>query len=110
MATAKKTATKSTGSKSKVSAKKRVLTRAAGEQCFWVKNGAILADLVELSSALKEMEKEVFAHHVRKTQNDFADWIQYVLGDTELADMIRKVKTAKSFHTIVVRRLKTYDV
>lgn len=89
---------------------KRVLARAEGPQCFWVNDGQILADLVEFRNALEAMSSETFSYHVKDTRNDFADWIEYVLGDTELAGLLRGVKKPKQARTVVVRRLKIYGV
>ncbi len=89
---------------------KRVLVCAEGDQCFWTTDGKVIANLVELKDALSTMGKEIFEYHVTSEKNDFADWIQYVLGDTELATKIRVVKKSGSAHTVVVSRLKIYDL
>ncbi len=89
---------------------KRVLATAKGEQCFWTTDGSILANLVELRDALKTMSADVFAHHVNKQKNDFADWIEHVLGDRELAVEFRKSKKSNTARTVVVSRLRIYDI
>ena len=89
---------------------KRVLVCANGEQCFWTKDGKIIANLVELSDTLEHMADEVFEHHVNKSKNDFADWIQYVLGDVELAKKIKAFKKPKTARGAVVAHLKMYDI
>jgi len=89
---------------------KRVLVCAQGEQCFWTTDGKIIANLVELRDALTTMATEVFAYHVTRDKNDFGDWIEYVLGDAELAGRIRGAKKPTSARTFVVARLKKYDI
>jgi hypothetical protein len=89
---------------------KRVLVCAQGEQCFWTTDGKIVANLVELRDALTTMATEVFEYHVTKDKNDFADWIEYVLGDAELAQRVRGAKKPTSARTFVVARLKKYDI
>jgi hypothetical protein len=89
---------------------KRVLVQAQGEQCFWTHNGAIISTLIDLSNLLSSVDKDIFAYHVRKDKNDFADWVEFVLGDKELATALRKSKTPQSSKTVVVRRLKIYDI
>lgn len=89
---------------------KRVLAKAQGSQCFWVNEGPILSDLVELAEALDSMTSETYTYHVGTTRNDFADWVEYVLGDTELASLLRGSKKPRQARTIVVRRLKIYDL
>ena len=89
---------------------KRVLVCANGAQCFWTNDGKIIANLVELRDTLEHMADEVFEHHVNKSKNDFADWIQYVLGDVELAKKIRAFKKAQTARGAVVAHLKMYDI
>jgi hypothetical protein len=108
-----KTATKKTVATSKkrsTKSPKRVLARAEGAQCFWVNDGAILADLAEFSNALEKMSADTFAYHVSGSRNDFADWVEFVLGDTELALALRGVMKPKSARSVVVRRLKIYGL
>lgn len=89
---------------------KRVLTQAEGPQCFWTTNGLIIANLIELRDAFEKMENDVFTHHVTEKKNDFADWVKYVLGDTELAEKMLTANKVKKAHTVVVSRLKIYDI
>jgi hypothetical protein len=105
---AKKAKVASSSAKGKKS--KRVLAKAQGSQCFWVNEGPILSDLMELARALESMSKETYAYHVHDARNDFADWVEFVLGDTELAQTLRAVPKPKSAQTLIVRRLKIYDL
>ena len=89
---------------------KRTLVHAQGEQCFWASNGAIISTLVDLAHLLASIEESVYKHHARKDKNDFADWVEFVLGDSELAASLRKAKKPKTARTLVVRRLKVYNV
>lgn len=98
------------GKKRSAQSPKRVLARAEGAQCFWVNDGAILADLVEFSTALAKMSGDTYAYHVTGNRNDFADWVEFVLGDTELALTLRDVEKPKPARAIVVRRLKIYEL
>lgn len=87
---------------------KKPLKCATDEQCFWVVNGTVLSNLVELKDALDAMSEEVFAHHVTKEKNDFAEWIEHVLDDAELATKVRKSKKPKTTRQVVVSRLRIY--
>jgi hypothetical protein len=89
---------------------KRALVCANSEQCFWTTDGKVLKNLVELRDSLAHMTDKVFAHHVTKNKNDFADWINHVLQDGELAVSLRSAKTPKTAHALVLRRLKVYAV
>ena len=97
---AKKSSTKS----------KPVLVCAPSEQCFWTTDGRILSNLVELKEALATMSDDVFAYHVSKERNDFADWIEHVLDDAELAAAFRKSKKLNTAHDVVVTRLRIYSI
>ncbi len=89
---------------------KQSLRRAEGPQCFWVTDGQVLADVRELHRSLQEMQNEVFQHHVTDEKNDFADWVEFVLEDQELAESLRKSKQPETACTVISRRLKIYDV
>lgn len=104
--TAKK-ATKKTTAKSK---KAKALVCASGEKCFWTTDGKILHDLNELKDALSYMTENVFAYHVTKEKNDFADWVGDVLRDKDCAKAMLKARKPSSAKTIVVRHLKFYQV
>ena len=104
----KKTAKKAASTKKATSGKK--LIAAKGSECFWVHEGPILKDLVELEAALKTMSDKMFAHHVRTHGNDFADWVEMILKDTDTAAQLRKSKKPGSAHKVVVKQLKLYSV
>lgn len=87
---------------------KKSLVYATDAESFWVVDGQILNSLVSLGEALSSMEKEVYAHHVTKEKNDFADWVEKVLADVECAMSLRSAKTPRTAKTIVVTHLKTY--
>lgn len=88
---------------------KMALICAHNDECFWTTDGKVLANLVELRDTLDSMAEEVFTYHVNKEKNDFADWVESVLQDAELAAALRKAKKASTAKTVVVRRLKIYE-
>lgn len=102
-AIAKKVATKKV-------AEKKQLVFAENNNSFWVSDGQILNNLCALHQALAEMEADIFAHHVNKEKNDFADWVEKVLFDIDCANSLRKSKTPTSAHKVVVKYLKTYNI
>ncbi len=71
---------------------KKSLVQAPEQQCFWTCDGRILRNLKDLSACLKIMSDKSFHYHVGKTKNDFAKWIEEVLGDSALAGKIRRMK------------------
>jgi hypothetical protein len=102
--------TKNKIAKSTKGVSKQALVCASGEQCFWVTDGRVISNLAELHDALKVMNSDVFAHHVNKEKNDFANWIADILGDADLAQNLRSAKKPNTACAIVARRLKSYDV
>ena len=106
----KKVAVKKTVAKKPAKAGAMTLVYADNQKSFWVNDGRILNSLLALKEALAEMEKAIFTHHVNQEKNDFADWVEVVLGDATCALDLRKAKTPKSAHSAVVKRLKVYQV
>lgn len=100
----KKTPAKTTKSSAKV------LICAHNGECFWTTDGKVLADLTELRDALKEMADDVFMHHVTSEKNDFADWVEHVLGDCDCAQDLRTSQKPAAAHTVVVRHLRSYSL
>lgn len=95
---------------SKSKGKRMALVCANPDQCFWTTDGRVLSNLVELRDSLSDMADEVFEFHVNKDKNDFANWVGSVLEDPELAKALQKAKKSKTARTVVVRRLKIYDL
>lgn len=87
-------------------AHKGVFVCAVGRECFWVNNGPVLRDIEELYSALSTMPETQFCYHVRGKKNDFADWVEDVLGDRTLARRLRKAGKVKSAATAVAKRIR----
>lgn len=94
----------------KTTTQKKPLTHAQPEECFWAKDGTIIKNLVELSEVLVTVPSDVFDHHVTKHKNDFADWVEHVLSDGELAQKMRSAKKPNTTRTLVLQRLKVYEV
>lgn len=115
--TASKTTNKSTAKKTApqkatkaATGEARALVCAKGSDCFWVHDGPILKDLVELAEALADMPEQMFAHHVGGARHDFAQWVEHVLKDAETAAALRKAKKPATAHKVVVRQLNLYNL
>jgi len=89
---------------------KKPLVLASNDTSFWVTNGAVLNSLLALRDALNEMEKEVYSYHVSKEHNDFANWVDAVLCDSECAAELKQAQTPVKAKSVVTRRLKVYSV
>lgn len=80
---------------------------------FWCSNGQVFSNLQELERALEGMSEETFRYHSNAEKNDFASWVQDVIGDDKLAQDLRKSITAvqatkKVAERIVMLRGKSY--
>jgi PGF-pre-PGF domain-containing protein len=75
------------------------------EQYFYLEDGTSLRNISELISALERMDEKVFNHHVSRTNNDFANWIEHVFNDVILADMLRHVMDRNDLKRILTERL-----
>jgi len=78
-----------------------------GPECFWVNNGPIVRSLEELATAIRDMKKEIFLHHVNKDKNDFKEWIDEVIGDIKLSHEMQKSRSRRNIMQVLNSRLKT---
>lgn len=84
------------------------LVTASDPESFWTNDGQILNNLIVLAESFAAMDTMLYKYHVQKEQNDFADWVEAVLGDNACAAALRKAKTPKSAYTVVVKHLSQY--
>lgn len=66
------------------------------EKRFWVRDGQVLRNLSDLPPAQRRTSVEIFRHHVNKEKNDFATWIDEVIGEQALAYELRKHRNKTS--------------
>lgn len=91
-------------------AAQKPLVYASNDESFWTTDGQILNSMTALRDAFAQMQKAVFTHHVTKDKNDFAAWVDDVLGDSACAAELRKAKTPATARMVVVKHLKTYRI
>ncbi len=83
-----------------------VLIDAPPDKCFWVNGGLVLKNLRELHDALTQsISEEQFAHHVSGDRNDFARWVEEVLGDATCAKALRRARTRQGALQALAARL-----
>lgn len=88
----------------------RTLVCAEGGECFWLQDGRILSNLVDLRDAFDAMSDEAFMHHVTPERNDFSDWVEFVLRDERCAAALRKVSDRGDALRVTITHLKTYRI
>ena len=76
------------------------------DQVFWLRDGDAIKNILELSSALRTMEPNVFDYHVNAGRNDFATWVKVVVGDDVLAKNLEKCNKSTMAAKMVEERIK----
>ena len=80
------------------------------EKEFYVNDGRKLKNIKELAMALKDMPIDVFHYHVNKEEDDFANWIQEVIGSKSLAKKLANVKNKEQYSKIVNNQIKRLEL
>lgn len=79
---------------------------APEEKNFTLVTGETLHTLDDLSEAINLIEPEPFYHHVHDGENHFADWVQHVFGEDELATQLRDHPTPLRMIVAIERFLR----
>lgn len=88
-------------------AKKQIIS-VDGSLAFWVHNGPVLKNLVDLRSAFESIGADLFNYHVNHEKNDFANWVEHVLKEPVLAAKLRTYKTQKTMAKAVGTYIKKF--
>lgn len=83
--------------------KNKALIDASPECCFWINNGPIVKNLIELRDALNQITDEQFDYHAKRDGNNFAKWIDEVLQAAECAKKLSHTKNRKEAILILER-------
>lgn len=83
----------------------KILSRTK-EKSFKLHMGAEIFSLRNLYEAFDIMSDETFEHHVRDSKNDFANWIENVFEDYDLAEHLRKLKTKEAMKKVLGERIE----
>lgn len=65
----------------------------AESEYFRIENGPVLPSLLALRAYLRTIPYPVFEHHVNVERNDFANWVDHVFAEKELAERLRQCKS-----------------
>ncbi len=60
------------------------------DKVFWSNDGKVLKNLPELEAAFRDMSDETYLYHANANKNDFAEWVNNVIGDEKLARDLRR--------------------
>src|SRR3989344_5796651 len=86
-----------------------ILRHVKDDSAFRLHMGTNIRSLKELAEALDIMADKTFTHHITETRNDFGNWTRDVLGDTELATSLHKLKTREAILKKVDDRIEELE-
>ena len=69
-----------------------------------------LWSLDDLSEAINLIDQDTFSKHVNEEKNDFANWVQHVFVEEELADQLRKFPTPLRMMVSIEKFLRASSV
>lgn len=72
-----------------------ILSNIDGDKRFFCVDGQVLHNMEELQKALKLMDENSFIYHANDERNDFAAWINDVLGDVRFAEKFSQIRNQK---------------
>ncbi len=100
-----KTAAKPSPRRAAAKPRRAAAVDAPPDKTFWVNEGPVIKNLLELCDALEAMSDEQFAHHVDAEKNDFARWVDEVLGDSDCARALRRARKRQTAQRAIAVRI-----
>ena len=91
--------------------REKALSDCAPDKAFWTCNGTVLRNIYELVDCIRGLNDSGFRYHVNKdnNKNDFADWVQFVLEDDELALSLSHIMEKDRYIDIIEQRIKQLE-
>ena len=71
----------------------KIFVEISPENYFVLCDGRIIKDYKELANILESVNDDIFYYHVNNDKNDFANWINDIFKEQELADNLRMAKS-----------------
>ncbi len=87
---------------------KKTFVQAEGPLAFWLHNGTVMKNLKDLQNSLSSMAHDIFTFHVHDGNNDFANWVEHVMQEPDLAKKLRRFKTQKTMSKAVAAYIKKF--
>lgn len=72
---------------------------------FILNSGEELKSVKELATAFENMHPDVFFHHANENKNDFANWVDDVFKEKELATELSLKHNSKDSQIAVLKHL-----
>lgn len=71
---------------------KHLLNEVPQGKEFYCKDGKVFKRMEDLANALKKIDDPTFSTHVSGEKNDFANWVEDVVGDVVLASKLKRAQ------------------
>ncbi len=84
-----------------------ILADVQPQYSFWVCDGKVLKNMQELQSALRQMSSETYSCHANNEKNDFANWVNDILSDANLAQKLRSARSKQEAEKAVGNAMRT---
>lgn len=86
--------------------KKAVINKDAPKDKYFVLcNGKPVKNIKELAELMDNIEEHVFNHHVKVDGNDFAQWVEDIFKDLELAQKLAGVMDKKHMQLVIYKHI-----
>ncbi len=76
--------------------KNKYLANCQSNHIFWVCDGRILKNTMELADALETMSDDTYRYHSNSEKNDFYSWTKDILKDMKLAKDLKSARNRES--------------
>ena len=86
-------------------AAQKFLSDVALDKYFYIYNGPIVKNIIELADVLDNITDEQFRYHRNNGKNDFYSWVKLVVLDNRLANEVARAKTLKTMQKKVKQRI-----
>lgn len=74
-------------------------------KAFWFHMHLVAKNLEEFASGMEHISDEIFAYHASGQKNDFAAWVQEVIGDSVLARRLEVVDDKEEAAAVLRERV-----
>ena len=82
--------------------------QTSGDDRFFTVNGEHIESVLQLAQELEDMRDDIYIYHAEEDENDFANWVEHVFDEKELADELRDANDSDHAAHEIYKHLATY--
>ena len=82
-----------------------ILSSVDHNKAFYLTNGTHVHDLMQLADEVHHMDQSTFASHVNGQKHDFANWVNEVFEQPDLAKKLSSATTPHNVEIILLRAI-----